>query len=56
MTLPVVNYERIEKFSSTENNFKIDMNKICIIFFIIIAVLIFKRYKDVSKEKKRFHI
>lgn len=52
--LPVINYDRLEKLKVDSNDFKIDMNKICLILFIIIVVFIYKRYVDVNKRRQQF--
>ena len=55
MSLPVVNYGRMERVAPEPVGPAMNANT-CIIFIIIIAVLLlYKRYVDINRSHRRWH-
>ena len=53
--LPVVNYGRMERLRLPEDE-KINLNTICIIVFVIVALGLYKRYVEISQARERSYI
>lgn len=54
--LPVVNYERMERLApESDGGIEMNMNTVSIFIIIIGLLLLYKRYVDISRSRRRWH-
>jgi len=51
---PVVNRGRLERLTVPDDGIKWNLNTFSIIFLVLLALALYKRYLDVSRERQQF--
>lgn len=52
--VPVVNYKRLRRISPPDSDFKFDLNFICTATIAIAMIVLFVRYRNVSRKRAQF--
>jgi hypothetical protein len=55
MTPAVVDYQRMERLALVDDGPTMNLNTISIIIIILAVLLMYKRYVDVSRNRRRWH-
>jgi hypothetical protein len=51
---PVVNRGRLERLTVPDDGIKWNLNTFSIIFLVLVALALYKRYLDITRERQRF--
>ena len=52
--VPVVNYKRLRRISPPDSDFKFDLNFICTAAIAVAMIVLFVRYRNVSRKRAQF--